>query len=234
MNSAASTPIAASLARDYVGELGHRVADKRWYFVRNVVAILGGTHSPEALPYLERTLRHGDHRVRRETIRAAAGIRDARSDEMLVAALGDDDAGNVQLAARYLGMLRIAKAAPTLEQVARAEGRGNRENGPRIEAMEALGRIGAPSSRPVLEELARQRAGFPAANEPRWRDRACAGLISADRGPGCCAPCIGWSDCWRSTSSPARRCPSICAELVQACQPAETASQSHTGCDPGT
>ena len=66
--------------------------------------------------------------------RAAAGIRDARSDEMLVAALADDDAANVQLAARYLGMLRIAKAVPVLEQVARAEGRGNRENGPRIAA----------------------------------------------------------------------------------------------------
>jgi HEAT repeat protein len=149
--------LVSGLARDYVSELGHRVSDRRWYFVRNVVAILGGTHSVEALPYLERTLRHGDQRVRRETIRATAGIRDARSDEMLMAALGDEDAANVQLAARYLGLLRIHGAAPVLEQLARGEGRGNRENGPRVEALESLGRIGAPSSIRVIEEISRQR-----------------------------------------------------------------------------
>jgi hypothetical protein len=145
------------LARDHIEELGVRVTDRRWYFVRNVVAILGATRDPGALPFLERTLRHGDNRVRRETIRAAAGIRDARSDAMLIAALDDDDASIVQLAARYLGLLSVRGAVPNLEQLARGEGRGNRENGPRIEAIETLGRLGSQSSLRVLEDLSRQR-----------------------------------------------------------------------------
>lgn len=147
----------SGLARDGIDELGPRVADRRWYFVRNVVAILGGTKEPAALAYLERTLRHSDERVRRETIRAVAAIRDAKADAMLVASLTDDDASNVQLAARYLGLLAVRGAAAALEQVARGEGRGNREIGPRVEAIESLGRIGAPGSLRVVEDIARQR-----------------------------------------------------------------------------
>jgi hypothetical protein len=147
----------SSLAKNHVEELGLRVADRRWYFVRNVVAILGATRDPRALPFLERSLRHGDNRVRRETIRSAAGIRDARSDAMLIAALDDTDASIVQLAARYLGLLKVRGSVPNLEQLARGEGRGNRENGPRIEAIESLGRIGSPSSLRTLEDLSRQR-----------------------------------------------------------------------------
>jgi hypothetical protein len=173
----AMVELVSTLARDAVSELGHRVADRRWYFVRNVVAILGGTHDALALPFLERTLRHGDQRVRRETIRAAAGIRDAHADEMLMAALGDEDAANVQLAARYLGLLGIAGAATILEQVARGEGRGNRENAPRIEAIEALGRIGAPGSAGVLEELTRQR-GLLAGRTREIRAAAAAALAT--------------------------------------------------------
>jgi hypothetical protein len=172
----AMVDLISSLAREYVSELGHRVADRRWYFVRNVVAIMGGTHDVQALPYLERTLRHADQRVRRETIRAAAGIRDAHAGEMLIAALGDGDAANVQLAARYLGLLGIGGGVPALEQVARGEGRGNRENAPRIEAIEALGRIGAPGSARVLEEIARQR-GLLAGRTREIRAAASAALV---------------------------------------------------------
>jgi hypothetical protein len=97
--------LVSGLAAGSIAELGRRVEDRRWYFVRNVVAILGATRDPQSLQFLERTLRHVDARVRRETIRSVANIRDARSDTMLVAALADDDAANVQLAARYLGTM---------------------------------------------------------------------------------------------------------------------------------
>ncbi|MDP2233501.1 MAG: hypothetical protein Q8K89_07685, partial [Actinomycetota bacterium] len=43
------------------------------------------------------------------------------------------------------------------EQVARGEGRGNRDVGPRTEAIEALGRIAAPESVALLESLAGKR-----------------------------------------------------------------------------
>ncbi len=178
----AMVDLISGLAQGSVGELGARVADRRWYFVRNVVAILGATRDPKALSFLERTLRHGDNRVRRETIRSVANIRDAKSDEMLIAALSDEDAPNAQLAARYLGLLNVRGAVTSLEQMARGEGRGNRENGPRIEAIESLGRIGSPTSVRTLEDLARQRGLI--AGRTRDIRAAAAAALAAVRAKG--------------------------------------------------
>jgi len=153
----AMVDLLSGMAGEHIDQLTARVGDPRWYFVRNVVAILGSTHGSAILPAMERTLRHSDARVRRETIRALTGIQDRLASEMLVAALEDSDAQNVQLAARYLGTGKVRGAVHALELVARGEGRGNRDIGPRTEAVEALGRIGAPESIPLLESLAGKR-----------------------------------------------------------------------------
>jgi hypothetical protein len=147
----------SGIAANHIDQLGDRVADGRWYFVRKVVSILGSTKAPETLPHLNRTLRHFDARVRRETIRAIAGIRTRYAEELLVAALADDDSQNVGLAARYLGSASAGGALAALAAVARGEGRGNREPGARIEAIEALGRLGGSQAAAVLADIARQR-----------------------------------------------------------------------------
>jgi HEAT repeat protein len=163
-------------AKNYIPELGARLGDRRWYLVRNVVQILASTHSPEALTYLQRTLRHVDTRVRRETIRGLGAIRVAMADSMLAAALEDEDAQNVQLAARYLGSLGCRSAVPGLEQVARGVGRGNRDPEARVEAIEALARIGAASSMQVVGELARKRGLFGGGRDREVRAAATEAL----------------------------------------------------------
>ena len=144
-------------ARHCIPELGARLADHRWYFVRNVVSILASTHSPDALPFLQRTLRHADARVRRETIRGLAGIRSGVADSLLIAALADADGANVQSAARTLGSLDCRGAVPGLEEVARGTGRGCRDTATRVEAIAALGRIADPRAGSVLADLAKRR-----------------------------------------------------------------------------
>lgn len=151
--------ISASAA-SYLPELGARLVDKRWYFVRNIVQILASTRSQDVLPYLQRTVRHTDARVRRETIRGLSLIRSATSDAMLAAALEDEDVQNVEMAAKILGSLRCPTAVDALEEVARGAGHGNREQAARITAIESLGRIGAPSSAEVLQTLGRKRGFF--------------------------------------------------------------------------
>lgn len=145
------------LAPGRIAEVGAYVGDARWYVVRNVVSVLGSTHSSAALPYLERTIRHPEARVRRETIRALSCVSDRIAHEMLIGALQDEDSQNVQLAARFLGAAGVSRAAGMLEQVAKGLGRGNRETGPRVEAIEALGRMGAVQAIPTLEGLAGKR-----------------------------------------------------------------------------
>ena len=137
--------------------LGGHIADQRWYFVRNVVSILGHTRRSEAVPFLARTLRHSDARVRRETIRALSALNDRLAEEILVTALSDCDEQNVRLAARYLGGVGSRSATGALIAVARGESRGSRDVGARVEAVEALGRIGAPEAIAALETVAHQR-----------------------------------------------------------------------------
>lgn len=147
-----------SMALKYISELGRHVTDSRWFVVRNVVSILGTTHTSAILPYIEKVVRHPEPRVRREVIRALSTIHDRLAHQLLVSALSDDDAQNVQLAARFIGAAGITMGVPALIQVAKGEGRGNRDVGPRVEALEALGRLGAREALPALEGLARGRS----------------------------------------------------------------------------
>ena len=165
-------------ASHYIPQIGANITDSRWYFVRNVVAILGSTHSSAILPYVERTLRHQDERVRRESIRAVSSVADRRALDLLGSSLGDDDAQNVQLAARYLGLRGERIVVPALEVVARGESRGNRETGPRVEAIEALGRIGAPEALPTLQALANKRSLLGAGRYREIRAAASAAMAA--------------------------------------------------------
>jgi HEAT repeat protein len=173
--------ILSEIAQPQMQVLAAHVSDPRWYFVRNVVSILGSTRSPEALAPLSRTIRHADARVRRESIRAVAGIRDRRAGELLVAVLHDEDAQNVGLAARYLGTLRVTAALPALAAVATGEGAGSRETSARLEAIEALGRLGVPEAGKVLKGIAHRKSLLRQSQAGALRLAAAAALAELDR-----------------------------------------------------
>ncbi len=166
-------------ARNYIPELGARLGDRRWFLVRNVVSILGSTRSPDALPYLQRTLRHADARVRRETIRGFTSIRSAASDSMLAAALADDDEQNVIMAERYLASFGCRSAIPALIEAANGAGRGCRTVPVRVEAINALARMKDSRALPVLEELARKRGLFGGGRDREVREAATAAIAAS-------------------------------------------------------
>ncbi len=174
----------SDLAPHFIDDLVLRASDPRWYVVRNVVSILGRTKNPAALPALERTFRHSDARVRRETVRALAGVKDRLAEELLVAALEDSDAQNVQLAARYLGITKSRGASAALQRVAAGDGRGNRENGPRVEAIESLGRIGAQDALPLLRSLKASRKIIGAGRMKELKAAADTAISMITNAPG--------------------------------------------------
>ena len=168
--------VLSSCALDYVPKLGARLTDHRWYFVRNLVTILASTRSPIVLPLMERTLRHGDARVRRETIRGLSGIPAATAASLLVAALSDSEAQNVQVATRYLGMVGALSAVPALEQVALGTGPGNHDSAVRVEAIHALANLGSPSSIAAMRALTRRRGLFGSGPSREVREAALGAL----------------------------------------------------------
>jgi HEAT repeat protein len=163
-------------ALDHVPQLGARLTDDRWYLVRNLVTILASTRSPIVLPFMERTLRHGDARVRRETIRGLSTIHSATAASLLVAALNDAEASNVQVTARYLGLVGAVSAAPALERVALGNGPGNRDTAVRVEAIHALAKFGSPSSIAVMRALSSRRGLFGSGPSREVREAALGAL----------------------------------------------------------
>ncbi|HVP58377.1 MAG TPA: HEAT repeat domain-containing protein, partial [bacterium] len=71
------------LGRTELERLRLYVQDERWFFVRNIVMILGMMASPQAVPILKSVVSHPEPRVRREVARSLGRIRDASGLEVL-------------------------------------------------------------------------------------------------------------------------------------------------------
>ncbi|MCL2503014.1 MAG: HEAT repeat domain-containing protein [Coriobacteriia bacterium] len=142
------------ISTEQIDVLGAYIQDSRWYFVRNVVNIMGATRSASALPYLARALQHPEPRVRREAIRALSSIPIPGANDGLIRALSDNNLENVQLAIRLLGVSRSREAVPALGVVVEGEGMGNRDLAVRMEAIDALGKIGDPAAARILAPIA--------------------------------------------------------------------------------
>jgi HEAT repeat protein len=80
-----------------------------------------------------------------------------------------------------LGTLGARGAFPALAAVARGDGRGNREPGVRIEAIEALGKLGMPEAADVLREIVRQRGIMRAGRVREIKSAAAAALAAVER-----------------------------------------------------
>ena len=103
--------------------------------------------------------------------------------EILLTAFADEDSLNVQLAARHLGVIGACGAVAALTRVAKGEGQGNRDAGPRIEAVKALARIGSPDALSALSELVGRR-GVLGSGKAREVRAAAESALECLRSPG--------------------------------------------------
>jgi hypothetical protein len=71
--------------------LRHFVQDKRWFFVRNTVMILGMMANPEGIPLLRQAISHSEARVRREVARSVGRIRSPEGLDILETLLQDEN-----------------------------------------------------------------------------------------------------------------------------------------------
>jgi hypothetical protein len=143
-----------SLDGSRVDDLAGFVTDRRWYLVRNVANILGRLRRPQAVGHLRRIIRHPDYRVRRETLHALASIGTPDADAALAAFLDDPDERLRLLAIQSLDTLEAWRAMPRLLEILQQRDPFARQFEMKRAALEALGRLRAKQSLPVVRRLA--------------------------------------------------------------------------------
>jgi HEAT repeat protein len=148
------------MGADRVAELGRFVTDERWYLVRNTANILGRLRNPQATAYLGRLVNHPDYRVRRETVNALASVGTGEAQAMVAAFLDDPDARIRLRALESLDTGEAWKALPKLLALLERRDPWNRSFELKRATLEALARLGARQSLPVIRKLARARLVF--------------------------------------------------------------------------
>jgi HEAT repeat protein len=141
--------------------------DQRWFVVRNMVTVLGGVGSPEAVQALVRVTRDRDKRIRKEVARALGrpGAEDVPEAEAELLRLLEDPDPAVRL------MAVSAAASRKTEQLLKALWRVFHRVGIRSGDLEfksavlrAMGRMGLPAGAEHLIRVARKRPLL-------WRNR---------------------------------------------------------------
>jgi hypothetical protein len=147
----------AAMGQDVLKDVEEHLADERWYFVRNLVLIIGEVGDERFLPHLRVTLAHEDPRVRAETVLALMNMRGEKAAELLVNATFDSHPQVCLPAIHLLGVLRVDDSRARLEALLELPNwRGQNSDVLRTAAI-ALGRIGNPESMTALKTISARR-----------------------------------------------------------------------------
>ena len=149
--------IVAELGRKDIDILSEAMKDKRWYFVRNIVMVLGMTREPAALRYLEKGLRHPDLTVRREAIRAIVGIQSDDTRRLLLMALNDDDLTVRISALKALKRFKDISLFQVLSRNISREELKKKSFEEKKEILETLAVLGGEEAFPLLAELFKKK-----------------------------------------------------------------------------
>jgi hypothetical protein len=125
--------------------LRHFINDKRWFFVRNVVMILGMMANPGGIPLLRQAASHPEDRVRREVARSVGRIRSPEGLDVLEKLISD---GNKMVRIATLSALRdvgSGKARDFLEPIITDKSFGKTSTDEKREVMRTYGSLGEES-----------------------------------------------------------------------------------------
>lgn len=132
------------IGKDQIAMIGERLSDERWYFVRNIVSILGESRKAEGIVYLERVAAHKNFQIRQEVIRALMSIGGPRAAALLIRYLNDRNIDIRLMAIRALGAATVGSDKGEDALIAFLRGLGLRKTSLELkrEAIESLGKIG--------------------------------------------------------------------------------------------
>ncbi|HEY6010422.1 MAG TPA: HEAT repeat domain-containing protein [Nitrospirota bacterium] len=140
------------VGKNQVMLLGERLSDDRWYFVRNIVSILGENKTDQATAILRKVADHKNVRIRLEVIKGLMSIGGKRAAALLSKFLGDADYDVQLLAVRsYADFPGIgADDAKPLMTFLEERPLKKKEREITLEAIKSLGKIGGRDARDFM------------------------------------------------------------------------------------
>ncbi len=139
--------------------LGECLSDRRWYFVRNIVNILGENKSDQAITFLRKAADHENVRIRQEVIKGLLSIGGKKAANVIAKFLRDRDSGVQVLAIRALGDfegLGSDEVAP-LQLFLESHPFTKKDRELILEAIKTLGKIGGRDAADLLKGYTRVR-----------------------------------------------------------------------------
>jgi HEAT repeat protein len=94
--------VLATLGKENTSQLVKGLTDPRWYYVRNLVLIIGKLNTPQLAKYLKPLVRHGDMRVRKEVLRTMRALCPGGRGDQFITFLNDHEESVRLLAMKIL------------------------------------------------------------------------------------------------------------------------------------
>jgi len=149
--------LAKETGKNQIMLIGERLSDERWYFVRNIVRILGESKDDQAIAFLNKVARHNNFRIRQEVVKGLISIGGNKAANLLATFLNDKEADIQLMSIRGLAGLRGIRSEVAKPLVEFLTGRPLKKNNQELtlEVIRALGRIGGADAETFLQEYTR-------------------------------------------------------------------------------
>jgi len=151
------TMLLGRLGESAVASILPMLDDSRWHIVRNLTAILGDIGCRDAVPELEKCLRHSDSRVAKEAIRSLAKIGGQHAETAVITVLRGTDSALWPQAIASLGGMKSRKALAVLMQIVCDDDRFLQNLALKCDALAAIAMIGDQQAAPRLVHLLESR-----------------------------------------------------------------------------
>ncbi len=147
------------IGKNQIALFGKHLADVRWYFVRNIVNILGESKASQSMTFLVRVADHKDARIRQEVIHGLISIGGKKAAGVLAKFLKDKDDEVKRTAIRaFSGFPDIgAEETKPLVDFLGDQPLKKKEQVFTLEAIKALGKVGDHDTAEFLKKYTRIR-----------------------------------------------------------------------------
>jgi HEAT repeat protein len=166
--------------------LGERLTDERWYFVRNIVNILGDSKADQALAFLHKVANHKNARIRQEVVKGLCTIGGKKAAGLLTKFLNDESDDIRFMTIRGLAAFTAVGAEEANALMAFLEERrlSKKDQELTLEAIQALAKIGGSEAREFLTGYTRVRWWRSRKLQRERRDAALSAMEEIGRRTG--------------------------------------------------